>query len=148
MNERCVTDACDLWDIRSHVMNETWLIHLWDMTHSSMDMCYSFAWHHACDLWDIRSHVSCLTDQLLDHMSHVSQINETCDLMSHRSMRDVMRMNRTCPWMNESCLTDEWVMSHRWMSHVSQMNKSCLTDECVMARRWTSDLMQMNRTCH
>jgi len=64
--------------------------------------------------------------------------------------------------MNESCLTDKWVMPdrwdqyvtcHRWMSHVSQMHESCLTDERVMCHGLMSyvsqtNIPQRNESCH
>ena len=36
--------------------------------------------------------------------------------------------------VNESCHTNEWVMSHKWMSHVTQMNETCHTNEWVMSQ--------------
>jgi len=48
---------------------------------------------------------------------------------------ETMKSYRT----NEMCLTYEWVMSHKWMSHVSHVNESCLTYEWVMSHIWTYD---------
>ena len=50
--------------------------------------------------------------------------------------------------MNESCHTYEWVMSHIWMSHVTQMNESCHTYEWVMSYIWMSHVTHMNESCH
>jgi len=36
------------------------------------------------------------------------------------------------PWMNESCHTYGWVMSHIWTRHVTHMDETCLTYEWVM----------------
>jgi len=41
--------------------------------------------------------------------------------------------------MNERCHADEWVMSHIWMSHVTNVNKSCYTYEQVT---------HTNESCH
>jgi len=51
-----------------------------------------------------------------------------CWLMREISCNFSFKGNESHSQMNESCRTDKWVMSHRWMSHVSQMNGSCLTD--------------------
>ena len=46
-------------------------------------------------------------------------------LMSHIRMTKSHAYMRHVSRMNESCLTNEWVMSHEWMSHVSRTNESC-----------------------
>jgi len=50
--------------------------------------------------------------------------------------------------MNESCHTREWVMSHTWMSHVTHTNESCHTHEKVMSRTWMRHVTHMNASCH
>jgi len=50
--------------------------------------------------------------------------------------------------MSESCHTDEWVVSHIWMSHVTQMNGSCYTCECAMSHIWMRHVARMNASCH
>ena len=42
-------------------------------------------------------------------------------------------------------LSESWVMSHIWMSHVSHMNESCLTYEWVMSHIWMSPSSIMDR---
>jgi len=48
---------------------------------------------------------------------------------------------------SESCLWYEWIMSHIWMSHVSDMNESCHTYEWVMSHIWMSHVSHMNESC-
>jgi len=57
----------------------------------------------------------------------------------------LMAHPHTCQvaYMNEACLTCEWVMSHVWMSHVTRTNESCHTyvfppiqTSCHMGMRW------------
>jgi len=50
-------------------------------------------------------------------------------------------------YMNESCPTCKWVMSHIWMSHVTHMNESCHTYEWVMSHIWMSHVTHMNESC-
>ena len=49
--------------------------------------------------------------------------------------------------MNESCRTNERVMSHMWMSYVAHRNESCRTYECVMSHIWMSYVAHMNELC-
>jgi len=42
-------------------------------------------------------------------------------------------------YVNESCHTCEWVMSHMWMSHVTRVNGSCM---------WMSHVTRVNDSCH
>jgi len=89
---------------------------------------------------------SCLTyKRVMSHIqtSHVSQINESClkykRVMSHIQTRHVSQIN-------ESRLTNtnESVMPHKWISHVTQIshgthtNESWHTYEWVMANKWMS----------
>ena len=60
------------------------------------------------------------------------------------------------------CLSHEWVMSHTWMSHVSQMHESrhtyktsssehrvyCLSHEWVMSHTWMSHVTRMYESRH
>ena len=47
-------------------------------------------------------------------------------------------VSRAFCYMDESWYTCKWVMSHRWMSHVTHMNESCHTYEWVMSHIWMS----------
>jgi len=80
-------------------------------------------------------------------------------LMPHERMSHVT-------YMNESCYTYEWVMSHiqwvishtwmshvthmdeLWMSHVTHMNESCHAYEWVMSHIWMSHVTHVNESCH
>ena len=53
-----------------------------------------------------------------------------------------------CHVTHESCCICEWVMSHMWMSHVTQVNESCHAGEWVMSRMWMSHVTQVNESCH
>ena len=66
--------------------------------------------------------------------------------MSHRRLSHVTRV------MSHMY---EWVMSHRWMSHVKQMNESCHTDEWVISHIGKRDsqvvrshIWKVGLTCH
>jgi len=82
-------------------------------------------------------------------------LNHKChELITHES-RYMSRTHHT--WVayvtfdviqNESCHTYEWVMSHIWMSHVTQVNESCHTCEWVMSHIWMSHVTHMNESCH
>jgi len=51
-------------------------------------------------------------------------------------------------YMNESCHTYEWAMSHIWMSHVTHVNELCHICERVMSNIWMSDATHMNESRH
>jgi len=114
----------------------------------------------------------------------MSRVSESCHTwMSHvtcewvhtawQTFRDVQPNGwDTCEWVmthiDEWCHvrvgrgTGEWVMSHIWMSHVTDMNESChtyewvmshiwtshVTHEWVMSQIWTSRVTHMNESCH
>ena len=71
--------------------------------------------------------------------------NESCHtnewVMSHIWMSHVTHID-------ESCHPYEWVMSHIWMSHVTHMNGSCHTSEGVMSHIWKGHVTHMNASCH
>jgi len=62
--------------------------------------------------------------------------------------------------MNESCHTNDWVMSHIWMRHVTHVDdhpyvlsfhlllQLCHTRECVMQYLWMSHVTRVNESCH
>ena len=60
---------------------------------------------------------------------YIYMIDERCECAHARHAID----------MNERCHADEWVMSHIWMSHVTNVNKSCYTYEQVT---------HTNESCH
>ena len=61
--------------------------------------------------------------------------------MSHMWMSHVRHMN-------ESCHTYEWVMSHIWMSHGHSFDASCKAYEWVMSHIWTSHVKHAwHNTC-
>jgi len=50
--------------------------------------------------------------------------------------------------LNEWCHTDARVVSHIWMSDVTQMHELCQTFELVMSHRCTSCVTHLNKWCH
>ena len=60
--------------------------------------------------------------------------------------------------LSESCQTDDWVMLHRRLSHVTHMIESCHTDEWAEGsglssmsesrHTWTSHFTHVNESCH
>ena len=48
----------------------------------------------------------------------------------------------------ELCHAYEWIVSHMWMSHVTQMNESSHTYERVKSHIWMSHVTQTNESCH
>jgi len=101
----------------------TWLIRICDMTHS-------YAWHdsficvirliHMCDfthfyVW----HDSCICVTWLIYKCDMSHWFVWHDSYAAHNYRVAMVMSHI------SCHTYEWVMSHIWMSHVTNMNESC-----------------------
>jgi len=59
---------------------------------------------HICDMPWVKSHMS--------HVTHESR----------HTWEDL-------PYPSAEANMNEWVMSHKWMSHVSRMSESCLTNE-------------------
>jgi len=117
----CVTYSC---------IRETWLIHMWDVTHSLV-----------CATW---RHATCMHVVSQVRMSHVSHMNETCHTcdwrwhtynfptwLNHVSRGWVMpNIKESCPklmshtpygwvtsYVNESC--------HIWTIHISHTNEPC-----------------------
>jgi len=119
MNESC------------HTYEETWLIHMCDVTR------LIHMWH---DSFRTACHIA--------HTSHGTCINESCRKYEW-AMSHIWRVTSHI-WMshvtlvNESCHTYEWVMSHWWMSHVTHMNESCHTCEymhtCNITKSYCSHL--------
>jgi len=124
---------------------ETWLIHMWDMTHSYV--------RHVSFIWDVtHSSVMCtvglglrqgvprFSRRGMSHiwMSHAMLMNESCRtyewVMVHIWMRQVVHINEMShdAHMNESRHTYKWVVLLIWMSHVASMNESWCNCECVM----------------
>jgi len=53
-----------------------------------------------------------------------------------------------CTYMNESCHTYEWVMSHIWLRHVTHMTEACHTCDWGMSHIWRSHVTHVNEACH
>ena len=111
---------CDAIYMRRHdsVICETWLIHMWDMTHSYVrhnSLIYETRLIHMWDMthWYVR-HDSFICETWLMHMCAYEW------------------QPFICAHVHESCLTYQWVMSHISMSHVSHINESCLIYQWVM----------------
>jgi len=131
--------------------DETWLIHMWDMTHSyvahnSFRLVVSYVVASTCMnemryyKWRVTA-VRHTHERIMSHiwMSHVTHMNESCPtyewVMRHIWMRHVPHMNELRP------------MSHIWMSHVPHMNESCATYECVMSHIWMSYVRLLDESC-
>jgi len=106
-------------------------------------------WRAMCVTWLIHTYDmthSCVWHDSCTHMlschTYSAPWHHMCEwVMSHRWMSHVI-------FVNESCHTDEWVTSHVWMSHVTQMNESCHMCEWVMSHRWMSHVIRVNESCH
>jgi len=111
---------CDAICKRRHdsVICETWLIHMWDMTHSYVrhDSFICETW--LIDMWD-------MTHWYVRHDSFI------CDTWL-RHMCTYEWQPFICAHVHESCLTYEWIVSHTSMSHVSHINESCLRYQWVI----------------
>ena len=68
---------------------------------------------------------------------YMTRFHVTQKMKAHIWMSNVTCTTESCyTCENESCHTDEWVMLHIWMSHVTKMNESCHTQNWVMAHQW------------
>ena len=98
----------------------TWLIHMYDMTHSYVkqsELLFVFM----CVPWLI--HMCDMTHSYVWHDSFICKTKRTlvcCALawvLSRKWMSHVIHMT-------ESCHTYEWVMSHIWIRHVTHVTES------------------------
>jgi len=113
----------------AHSWQVTLLIHMWQET-LLIDVIYIAARPQDASL--ILSFVTwqdtllILIRDVTGHIAHSHSWRDRthCSLSNHRTHSS---------FGNEH--TDEWVMSHRWMSHVTHMNESCHTHERVMSGR-------------
>ena len=103
-------------------MRGTWLVHKCYMTRSHV-------WHDSC---------SCVT--WLVHMCDMTRSNVWHD--SFTCVTWLIQM-----YMNESCHTRTWVMSHIWMAHATHAHESCHTYEWVMPHTHMSHVTQSTYTC-
>ena len=103
----------------------TWLVHMWDVTHSSFKCETWVTWciqtwliHHLCILHIQMSLMRNIHRWWMSHvwMSHVTHVSQMEWVMSHLTFEWWMSH---VSHMNESRLTYEWVTSHIWMSHVT-----------------------------
>ena len=51
-------------------------------------------------------------------------------------------------YMNESCHTCDWVMSHMWLSHVTHVIESFPLWNGVMSHVWRSQVTRMKESCN
>ena len=139
---------------RSCVWHDSWLIHVCDMTHPRV-------WHvwFMCVIWHILMS-SNYTNYRCSYSWHDSFVWVTWHMHKrdmthwwvwHGSVTCVPRRShsyvrhKACTWhMNESHRTNEWVVSHIRMSHVTHMNESCHTYEWVMSRIRMSHVTHIN----
>jgi len=154
----CVTWLIHMWHMtHSYVRHDsficvTWLIHMCDMTHSYMPHD-SFIWLiHMCDMtYPHVSHDSftcvkwhdswvCATWHI--QMSHTHITHAHSAEISFVEWRQKKQSCFTYTWVMSHIPSSEWVMSHTWMSHVTQMNESCHTHEW-----WMSAVTHMNESC-
>jgi len=148
----------------------TWLIHMWyhsftrDMTHSYMtrrifvcQLSYSCEWHstqmnaiwriHVCDLTYMCNMTrSCMTRRncLCEVTIHVFDMRHSRE--GHHPFICVTRLIHV--WRCESYHTDEWDMSHIWMSQVIRMNKSWYEHELIDVRRCCLERMLPTHKTH
>ena len=104
----------------------TWLIHMCDMTHS-------YVWHNSficCDTLWYASAAALLMSHIITHATY-----ECTTHISHYmyDLYAAVEACRTVRWAEWHIQTWVVVMSHIWMSHVTFMNESCHTCEWVMS---------------
>jgi len=147
----------------------TWLIRMCDATHSyicdtthvTQTSCHThervtshIKRSHGTGLNNHVTHMneSCHTyewvmtyqNRQIDVLCHTYESSDTSGwVMSHVWMSHVTHMNESCDtYVNESCHTYEWVMSHenRRIDALCHTYESCHTYGWVMAHRWMSDV--------
>jgi len=140
-----------------------WLIHICDMTHPYMRHdssifatwltahCYNRPHQNACISHVTDIHESCRTYGFvrMGSMTHVyifvTLLFHVCDITHFYSIG----RTKIPKWvMNELCNPCEWVMSHKWMSHVTHVNEPCHAYECAMSHIWMSHVTHMNTSWH
>jgi len=77
-------------------------------------------------------------------MSHVTRRDKLACSIEPR----LLNLHCNTARMNESCYTNERVMSHIWMGHVTHMNESCHMYEWVISEIWMSHVTYSNESCH
>jgi len=102
--------------IRSKIC--TWF-HEWVMSHMN-ESCHTHEW--------VMSHTWMKCN--LDCTWSIKDLHLICSQKSSANLSSHQKF--ALDFMNESCHTHEWVMSHTWMSHVTHMNESCHTHEWVL----------------
>ena len=131
MNEWCRMDMVESRHVHDWVMS-----HMHESCYKSTYMseaCRLFKWvvlhiwmSHVT-LW--MSHVTCMNASCCTYPIYTLQmvwrmeVNETDGAKSHISISHV-----TC--VNEPCHVYQWVMSHIWMSHVTQTERSHVSHRC------------------
>jgi len=75
-------------------------------------------------------------------------------IIDHRAMPHIWMSHVT--HMGEACCTNDWVMSHTWMSPaipydwvvVARTNESCRTQEWVLSHTWMGRVAHVKKSCH
>jgi len=94
-----------------------------------------------------------LRKRVLSHVStgHVTYINElcvTCEwVMSHTWISHVTHMNEAHIYIGNNCCST-CDISHTRISHVTYTNKSCHTYKWFMSDIWMRHITYMNKSCH
>ena len=148
----CETWRIHIWDMTHSYMRhdaflyETWPIHTRDMTHSYVrhdSFIHETRLIHMRDV-SRRAHLLqfflyCNAVFVAVCCSELQQTHTRILWSPHRWGFYFLNLYKTIlvgksfhrlfrvSYMNESCLTYEWDMSHIWMSRVSRTNESCLT---------------------
>jgi len=161
-----VTTHVITWhDSRTKCPHESWRMLLLDMSHEWVmllrishyeswltcnDMTHSYgAWlirvGHDSFVWDMtRSYVwheNCHFDSCpLDLAHELLVIRVALHVWSESNMSSESQVIMChVTYMNESCRTYEWVMSHIWVRHVAHMSEACRTYRWVMSHMYISE---------
>jgi len=141
-NQQRALQFCEIWWLylsdgcmKESKKNWSWLIQMWDMTHSYMqqESYPTFKWvmsniflsdgymkesKQFCEIWWLY-----LFDGYMEESKKIGHDSFTCGtwLIHMCNMTHVPHFAH----MNESCCTYKWVMSHIWMSHVHFFSFKC-----------------------
>ena len=153
MNESCL--AC------SHVPTSRLMSHTICMSHVTCQWAMSHIWmsqvSHAVTSWHLGScHINESCHILMSHVTYqwaMSQINESCH--TYECVTCTPHTVWVCDVTSTIHVTNQWIMSHIWMSHVTHMNESCVCIHVSTSRRMSeyptyslSVWCHINDSCH
>jgi len=163
LNESChtqdehaaVTESCRLYEgVMSHagrlrscnwVMSHIWRSHVTHRTTSLPQMNNVAYMNESCrtQVWVMSHMPTCHVAWRMDEgiMAYVKRrvafVRKSCrtvDESCHTQGKELAANHVT--YVNESCHTCEWIVSHMWIYHVTHVNISCHTCEWITSHMW------------